>query len=440
MTLTEIIVWPFAWLLMAFYNLTSSYGLAVTFFAVVVNLVLLYPQMRSKHSMMRQARLTPYIEELKKKHEGNPQKLNEETSKLYREEHINPMSGCLWSLIPMVFLILLYNVIRYPYSYLMHLTKDEVTAITNLVTSLGGTVTKGAYTELNMVDFVHRNFDAFRNISSKLVDLNFSFLGMNLGITPQWNFFTKVDWSQTSSWAPGLGLFLIPLISGLLSYFAMKIGNAMNPSVTNQQQSQMKSMMYVMPLFSVYIGFVMPAALGVYWIANSVIGIARDAILNKHFNKMLDVEDAERRERIRKREAELEKKHQETEKLREQGATERNRNTSKKKIQSAQKVQSEERLAAERAQEKARRRAELGLKDDTPSSQVGTRRFARGRAYVEDRFTNPEGAEEATKEALELSEIDAEVDAEYEAESTAPEENFVATDEMAAEDSAKTEE
>ena len=72
-----------------------------------------------------------------------------------------------------------------------------------------------------MVDFVHRNFDAFRNISSKLVDLNFSFLGMNLGITPQWNFFTKVDWSQTSSWAPGLGLFLIPLISGLLSYFAM---------------------------------------------------------------------------------------------------------------------------------------------------------------------------------------------------------------------------
>lgn len=456
MTFTEIIVWPFAWLLMTFYNLTTNYGIAVILFAFVVNLVLLYPQMRSKHSMMRTARLTPIMKELEKKHEGNKQKYNEEVSRLYREEHINPMSGCLWSLIPMVFLLLLYNVIRYPYSYLMHLTSAEVDVVKNTVTSLGGTVQSGAYSELYLVDFVHNHFESFKNISSQIVNLNFNFLGMNLGTTPQWNFFTKVDWNQASSWAPALGLFLIPLISGLLSYFAMKIGNATNPTVTEQQQSQMKSMMLVMPLFSVYIGFVMPAALGVYWIANSVIGIGRDAALNKHFNKLLDIEDAERRERMRKREAELERKHQETEKLREQGATERNKNTSKKKIQSAQKVQSEERMAADRAQEKARRRSELGLKDEVSASQVGTRRFARGRAYVEDRFSNPEGAEEATKEAAEMSEIDASVDAEFEEKldaekaaetetsaadkTTSEEADVAATEETDTEKSEKTEE
>ncbi|NLH01382.1 MAG: YidC/Oxa1 family membrane protein insertase, partial [Clostridiales bacterium] len=175
------------------------------------------------------------------------------------------------------------------------------------------------------------------------------------------------------------------------------------------------SMMVMMALFSVYIGFIMPAALGVYWIANSGLAIVQDSILNKHYTKILDKEDEERRERMRQREEELAKKRLETEKLREAGATERNKNTSKKKIQTAQKVQNEERLAAERAKEKERRRAALGMTNDPPASQVGNRRYARGRAYVADRFTNPEGAEEATKAAAALSDIDEEVDAEFSA-------------------------
>ena len=124
------------------------------------------------------------------------------------------------------------------------------------------------------------------------------------------------------------------------------------------------------------------------------------ANLNKYYTKQLDAEDAERRERISARDTELEKKRLETEKLRAGGATERNKNTSKKKIQSIEKAQNDERLAAERAQEKARRRAAAGLPEkDIPASQVGNRRYACGRAYVEDRFSNPEGAEEATREA-----------------------------------------
>jgi len=136
-------------------------------------------------------------------------------------------------------------------------------------------------------------------------------------------------------------------------------------------------------------------------------------ILNKHYNKLLDKEDAERRERLNAREAELEKKRLETERLREQGATERNRNTSKKKIQAGQKAQTEERLAATRAQEKAKRRAELGLTDETPASQVGNRKYARGRAYVTDRFSNPEGAEEATKAAAERADAEEALENEF---------------------------
>ena len=400
MSFSEIITYPFSWLLLMLYDWTLNYGVAILLFAVVVKLVLLPFQMKSKRSMMRMARLQPIMKELEKKHNGNQQKYQAEVARLYKEEKINPMSGCLWSLIPFPILIALYSVIRQPFIRLMRVSEETLEIITAKATELGyEAASNAAYAEIGLADFVHNHFSEFEGISDKLVDLDFGFLGINLGAMPQWNFFAKTDWSDPSIWGPAFGLFLVPIISALLSYFSMKVSSASNPG-TAETQGQMKGMMLMMPLVSLYICFIMPAALGVYWIANSLLAIIQDFFLNRHYNKILDAEDAERRERMNAREAEIERKRLETEKLRAEGATERNKNTSKKKLQTAEKVQNEERLAAERAEEKARRRREEGLpEDDTPDSQVGTRRYARGRAYVADRFTNPDSAQTAAADS-----------------------------------------
>ena len=100
MSFGEIVTWPFAKLMVWLYNLTGNYGLALTLFALAVNLIMTPFMAKSKKSMMRSSRLQPRIQELQRRHEGNPQKLNAEMQKLYQEEGINPMSGCLWSLIP----------------------------------------------------------------------------------------------------------------------------------------------------------------------------------------------------------------------------------------------------------------------------------------------------------------------------------------------------
>lgn len=436
MSFTAIITWPFSWLLLTLYEFVSNYGLAVILFALVVKIILLPFQMKSKRSTMRTTRLTPLMKELEKKHEGNKQKYQEEVAKLYKEEKINPMSGCLWTLIPFPILIALYSVIRQPFTRLMRLTAENITTITDRLVNMGlYTVTDkvDAYHEITLANLVHQNFPQFQDISDKLVDLDFNFLGMNLGQRPELNFFSKVDWSDSASWAPALGLFLIPIISALLSYLAMKVSMASTSGV-QAQQGGMKGMMLVMPLMSVYICFVMPAALGIYWIANSVFGMIQDYVLNKHYNKILDAEDAERNARLKAQEEELERKRLETERLRESGATERNKNTSKKKLQAAQKTQNEERLAVERAAEKAARRAAMGITDETPASQVGNRRFARGRAYVDDRYENPEGADEATKAAAALSEIDEQVDNEFDAAEREAEKTEEAESEISAED------
>ena len=426
---------PFAWLMVKLYAMTGNYGAAVILFALAVNLILTPFMAKSKKSMMRSTRLQPKMQELQKRHEGNPQKLNSEMQKLYHEEGVNPMSGCLWSLIPFPILIALYSVIRQPLTRMMFVAQDFVTVLQNYFVDKGLYVIPekaNAYFEIELAKLTHLNWDAVQadlagKIDPNLLNLDFSFLGLNLGDQPKWNFFMSTDWGDAAIWLPALGLFLIPFISAFLSWLSMKVSNMANPQQDAQAQASMKSMSLMMPLMSIWICFIMPAAMGIYWIANSVFGMARDYILTKVYKRQLDKEDAARALERGAREKELEEKRLETERLRAQGRTEVNSNTSKKKIQANEKQKFEERKAALEKAERAARRERLGIAEaDKPESQVGNRRYARGRAYVSDRYSSPETAEAATLAAAEESEFADSID------STVEDDVLVSTDETAA--------
>ena len=409
MSLWDYIAKPFGWLLLALYNLVNNYGVAIFLFALVVKLILLPFQMKSKKSMMRMSALQPQVQELQKRHEGNPRKLQEETSKLYKEEHVNPMSGCIWSLIPFPILLALYRAIRFPLTTMMGVPSDLVAEGGALATKLAdmgfSSSANAAYIQLQQSQFISNHwadFD-FTTISDKLQFINYKFLGFNLGDMPKLKF-----WENGITWA-AIGLFLIPLVSAGLSYLQMAISQKATPQTgTTQQQAQsaqsMKTMNLMMPLVSLYICFIMPAALGIYWIFTSLLGIIQEVILNKIYGKQMEAEKAEREARQKAREAEYERKRQETERLRAEGKTQENANTSKKKQQARQKAELDELRAAAQRTERAAKRAAQGIEEEEiPASQVGNRRYARGRAYVADRFTNPDRAEEATAAAAEES-------------------------------------
>ena len=414
---------PFAWLFVWLYNLTGNYGAALLLFALAVNLVMTPFMAKSKKGMMRQTRLQPRLQELQRRHEGNQQKLNEEMQKLYREEGVNPMSGCLWSLIPFPILIALYSVIRQPFSRMMFAAEGVLDAVKEFCTANGwyaAPAKADAYVEIKLANVMHEHWgETVAFLQSKglstaeLVDLDFSFLGVNLGTVP-WDVFKLVfTGAEVAIGIATVGLVLIPLISAALSWVSMKVANMANPQtgVETQQQAQMKTMNLMMPLMSLWFCFIMPAAMGVYWIGNSVFGMARDFILTKVYKRKLDLEDAERNAARQKREREMEERRIETERLRAEGRTEQNANTSKKKIQQNEKQRQAERSAALAKEERERRREQLGIKEpEKPASQVGNRRYARGRAYVPDRFTNPEGAEAATLAAAEESEGNVSID------------------------------
>lgn len=392
---------PFGILLMFLYNLVKNYGVAIILFAIIIKIIMLPFQMKSKRGMMQTSRLAPRLKELEKKHGANKQKYNEEVQKLYREENIKPMSGCLWSILPLPIMLALFQAIRYPLTIMMGVPAallEAGGAIAEKLTSLGFTQTaSAAYVQIEQTQFISSHWNAFSGLSDKLQQMNFDFFGIDLSAVPQWNYLFKADWSSPDAWK-GVILFLIPIISGALTFIQSKISAKMNTAPgqePDQAQQQMKSMNFIMPLMSVYFAFIMPAAIGIYWAVGSVLAIVQDVWLTKRYTKIMDAEDIVKNEIRQKREAELEEKRKETERLKAEGKYV-NPNVSKKKQLTAEKQ-----AELERAAEWEKKNAPP--KEDDPS-RIGTRRYARGRAYVEDRFENPDAADEVEESDAEYAE------------------------------------
>ncbi|MGM9522675.1 MAG: membrane protein insertase YidC [Oscillospiraceae bacterium] len=400
----DLIARPFGILVMWLYELTNNYFLAVVLFALIVKLILLPFQMKSKKSMMRQSLLQPQLQEIAKKHGANKVKYNEEVQKLYKEEGINPMSGCLWSLIPFPILLALYLAIRKPITIMMGVAEsllEEGGAILNKLTELGFSGSaNSAYIQIEQAKFISENFKEFEGLSPNLHQINYTCFGLDLGSTPNWKIWTY-DWSSPSVWGPALGLFMIPVVAALLTWLSSKISMKTNPTAVSTDDAAASStsgMMAVMPLMTLWFAFLMPAALGIYWIANSFFAIIQDVLLNKHYGKQLAAEMEERNAARAAKEAELEQKRKETERLREQNATSQNENTSKRK-QQQKKKQAQSEKAAEWL------KSNSGEEPSYEPSRVGNRRYARGRSYDPDRFAF-NGVEGATGS---VSEIDADL-------------------------------
>ena len=155
----------------------------------------------------------------------------------------------------------------------------------------------------------------------------------------------------------------------------------------SQANQTSKMMLWMMPLMSLWIGFTIPCALSLYWLAGGVIRMIEDLVLTKRFRKVYDAEDAERLKKHLAEEAieeEKERLRAERRAANPEGITE---NTSKKKLQKQQQ-QAEEAAKAAAAKEYA---AKKGVTEETEEkvtlSGISDRPYCKGRAYDPNRYS-----------------------------------------------------
>ena len=205
-------------------------------------------------------------------------KLNEEITKLYEREGISPMSGCLPSFLPLPIMFGLYYAVQKPLTYMMGFLEKPGTDIALLANAVGITdlASQNAYTvQITIAERLGEFFDASgklmpeianlsSNIANYLVYIDFDFFGLNLAQQPS---FTN----------PSV-LWVIPILSGLTAFLSSFLTQKMQGS---QLQGSMKIMLYVMPLMSVYFGFILPASVGIYWITNNVLMVVQEFCLGK---------------------------------------------------------------------------------------------------------------------------------------------------------------
>ena len=127
------ILTPFSWLLQLFYDLTGSYGFALILFAVVVKLILFPFSLKGKKSMIQMNMLQGKMQQIQRKYANDKQRQNLEIQKLYEKEKVNPMGGCLWSLLPIFILLPLYAIIRQPMKYMMGLDETQITTLIDVL-------------------------------------------------------------------------------------------------------------------------------------------------------------------------------------------------------------------------------------------------------------------------------------------------------------------
>ena len=158
---------PFAALLRLFYNLTGSYGVSLILFTLVIKLILLPFQMKSKKSMVRMSRMSGKMQEIQKKYANNQLKMQEEMQKFYQEEGFNPMSGCLWSFLPLPILMALYYIIREPIVYFMNFggraAGQEVLEAARTVIENAGIALSGntVYEQIEISNIINSQFPEF---------------------------------------------------------------------------------------------------------------------------------------------------------------------------------------------------------------------------------------------------------------------------------------
>lgn len=279
----------FGSLLSIFDSFTGSYLLALFIFALLVKIILLPFGIKQQKNSIKQARVRPKEMAIRNKYKGRTdqrtqQKMQTEVMELYQQEGYNPASGCLPLLIQLPVILILYKVITNPLQYICGYTTDMINKIATYLSELGTagiSVKDGVFSryDINLISHLKANLEGINGALGELgqVDLsvipNFSFFGLGgndyLAATPNTDIFSL--------------LLLVPALNCvftlLSTYVTKKV--TFQPMQDQQSQGSMKFMNIFMAGMTTFIAFTVPAAIGIYWLFNNLLGMLQQLVLAK---------------------------------------------------------------------------------------------------------------------------------------------------------------
>lgn len=291
----DIINVPFGYLLKFFYSITNNYALTLLMFAIVIKIVLLPFGISQQKNSVRMAKMKPKDAAIRKKYAGRndqatQQKMQAEIMELYKQEHYSPLSSCLPLLIQLPIIMALYNIVRSPLTYITRWSAELLNGADGIkqfildtfkttepllekitdIKIMDELLLVRLFNNSTILDAVKEKFSDIPDVVN-FVNIDFTIFGgaVDLAIRPLDNLLSL--------------LLIIPLLNGALSFLQTRLNKKLNPAMADPAASggSMKMLEYSMPLLIVYMSFTFNAAIGMYWIFQTVIALVQMIVLAK---------------------------------------------------------------------------------------------------------------------------------------------------------------
>lgn len=243
------------------YNLVGhNYAISIILFTVLTKLILFPLYLMQMKSTEKMNRIAPQDKKIRDKYKNDKQKQAEELNKLYSENKINPLGGCLPLLIQIPIILAMFYIVKQPLTYIKQMPQDQIKTYTQQLLNKQD-VTKAEITGNELV------------ISNKYNLLDMKHFGLNFGDSPS-QVFSKDETKKASPLS-----LIIPVLTIIFSLVQVKQMQK-NNSMTDEQKEMQKTSNLMLPIFSGILAYTMPLALGVYWLIGNILQIAQQYFIN----------------------------------------------------------------------------------------------------------------------------------------------------------------
>lgn len=245
-----------------FYDLVGqNYFITILLFTLFTKVVLFPLAWIQIKSMEKMNKMSVKQKEIQDKYKNDKEKQTQELMNLYKENKVNPLSGCLPLIIQIPIILAMFYIVKQPLTYIVQTPQEEIKTYTQQL--------------LNKEDVNEKEMQANELLIAKEHNLiNIQVIpGINLGDVPS-NVFSKDENKKASPIS-----LAIPILTFIVSFLLNKYSQK-NTQQTPEQAEMQKTTNLMMPLMSAFFSYAMPLALGVYWLFGSMLQFVQQFVIN----------------------------------------------------------------------------------------------------------------------------------------------------------------
>ena len=309
-------------LIKAMHGFINNYALTIILFTIVIKLLVMPLNLKSRRSTMRMSSVQPKMAELQEKYKDDQEKLNQKMQELYRKEGVSPMGGCLPMIISMVILFAMFYALRtfaneqlvtQFLTFYHHPDMDPSTLTDSFFWIRNLWMPDSPFAtylpDVNSLQMV--DFDVWNRISSGLASSGvipeaLSFANRNemlafiedvvkpfvasdvyapyVAAVPGLENLNILGLIRFTIYQEGNGWFVLPVLSVLTQILMQKLTMKNQPMPTEQAGSQ-KMMIWVMTFMSIYFCAIYNSAFALYWVVSNIYAIVEQIAFNKYFEQ-----------------------------------------------------------------------------------------------------------------------------------------------------------